>query len=43
MNYKNLYKLFSFKELIIIKNMQSNINIIINGNSNYSRKSSDVY
>ena len=32
MNYKNLYKLFSFNELIIIKIIQSNINIIINGN-----------
>ena len=28
MNYKNVYKLFSFKELIIIKIIQSNINFI---------------
>ena len=32
MDYKNLFKLFSFKELIIIKIIQSKINIIINGN-----------
>ena len=32
MNYKNLYKLLTLKELIIIKIIQFNTNIIKNGN-----------